>query len=58
MKNPWFEIPLSDYEGHMDSPEVAQATLLADLFEMRVTQARSDVGRDLGMCRRQRFRPH
>ncbi len=33
MKNPWLEIPLADYEGHMALPEVAQATLLADVFE-------------------------
>ncbi len=32
MKNPWLEIPLSDYEGHMALPEVGQATLLADIF--------------------------
>jgi SAM-dependent methyltransferase len=33
MNNPWIEIPLADYEGHMSLPEVAQATLLADIFE-------------------------
>ncbi len=33
MKNPWLEIPLADYEGHMAMPEVAQATLLGDIFE-------------------------
>ncbi len=33
MKNPWLEIPLADYEGHMALPEVAQAELLADIFE-------------------------
>ncbi|MBI3526595.1 MAG: class I SAM-dependent methyltransferase [Betaproteobacteria bacterium] len=32
MKNPWLGIPLSDYEGHMALPEVAQARLLADVF--------------------------
>ncbi len=32
MNNPWLDIPLSDYEGHMALPEVAQAQLLADLF--------------------------
>src|SRR5579864_3580606 len=32
MKNPWLEIPLADYEGHMALPEVAQAGLLADIF--------------------------
>jgi len=32
MENPWLDIPLSDYEGHMSSPDVAQAGLLADIF--------------------------
>jgi SAM-dependent methyltransferase len=32
MKNPWLDIPLSDYEGHMSLPGVAQAQLLADVF--------------------------
>lgn len=32
MKNPWLEIPLSDYESHMSLPEVAQAQLLAGIF--------------------------
>jgi hypothetical protein len=30
--NPWLDIPLADYEGHMVLPHVAQASLLADLF--------------------------
>ena len=33
MKNPWLEIPLTDYEGHMALPEVGQGKLLADVFE-------------------------
>jgi hypothetical protein len=32
MSNPWLEIPLGDYEGHMASPEVGQLEALADLF--------------------------
>ncbi len=32
MRNPWLDIPLSDYEGHMALPYVAQAQLLSDLF--------------------------
>ncbi len=32
MKNPWLDIALADYEGHMSSPGVAQARLLADIF--------------------------
>lgn len=33
MQNPWLNIPLHDYEGHMSLPIVAQAALLADIFE-------------------------
>jgi SAM-dependent methyltransferase len=32
MKNPWLDIPLADYEGHMALPNVAQAQLLSDIF--------------------------
>ena len=32
MNNPWLDIPLADYEAHMDLPEVGQAQLLADVF--------------------------
>ncbi len=34
--NPWLEIPLADYEGHMALPEVAQAAYLADTLERLV----------------------
>src|SRR5690349_21449618 len=30
MRNPWLDIPLGDYEGHMASPQVGQAQLLSD----------------------------
>jgi SAM-dependent methyltransferase len=33
MKNPWLDIPLDEYEGHMALPQVAQARLLADVFK-------------------------
>jgi ubiquinone/menaquinone biosynthesis C-methylase UbiE len=33
MQNPWLDIPLSDYEGHMFLPQVGQAQMLADEFE-------------------------
>jgi len=36
-RNPWLEIPLGDYEGHMALPQVAQAGLLADVFELMLT---------------------
>ena len=32
MKNPWLDIPLADYEGHMALPNVGQAQLLSDVF--------------------------
>lgn len=28
--NPWLEIPLADYEGHMAMPAIGQASMLAD----------------------------
>src|SRR5690242_11821636 len=28
--NPWLDIPLSDYEGHMSMPAIGQATMLAE----------------------------
>jgi Methyltransferase domain len=41
--NPWYEIPLEDYELHMAQPSVGQATMLADEFEhaFRVSRPRS-----------------
>lgn len=30
--NPWLSVPLADYEAHMALPQVAQASLLADVF--------------------------
>ena len=33
LTSPWHDIPLADYEGHMGSPEVAQAPLLAAIFD-------------------------
>ena len=34
--NPWLDIPLADYEGHMALPEIAQAQMLADELESAV----------------------
>jgi SAM-dependent methyltransferase len=31
--NPWLDIPLADYEGHMSLPDIGQAALLADQLE-------------------------
>jgi SAM-dependent methyltransferase len=36
--NPWLEIPLADYEGHMALPEVGQADYLADTLERLVRE--------------------
>jgi hypothetical protein len=32
MPNPWTDIPLADYEGHMSAPQVRQLGALSDLF--------------------------
>ena len=32
MSNPWLNIPLADYEGHMRSDEVQQLDALTELF--------------------------
>jgi len=43
MKNPWLDIPLSDYEAHMALPGVAQAQLLAEILadQLQSLQPRS-----------------
>ena len=38
MRNPWLDIPLTDYEGHMGAPGVAQAPMLCDQLEAAVQQ--------------------
>jgi hypothetical protein len=30
--NPWLEIPLEDYEGHMALPSIGQAQFLANVL--------------------------
>jgi len=32
MNNPWLDVPLADYEGHMTLPGIEQAQLLSDIF--------------------------
>ncbi len=32
MPSPWLQVPLEDYEGHMNDPAVQQLAALADLF--------------------------
>jgi hypothetical protein len=36
--NPWLNIPLDDYEGHMAHPGVGQAGVLADLLEQSIAR--------------------
>lgn len=31
MNNPWLQVPLADYEGHMASPGIEQAQMLSDI---------------------------
>lgn len=38
MKNPWLQIPASDYENHMSLPEVAQAQALNKLMALALTE--------------------
>lgn len=38
LQSPWMEVPLSDYERHMDAPSVAQATMIAEMLRQLVEQ--------------------
>ena len=40
MPNPWLNVPLTDYEGHMGSAQVHQLGPLADLFEQALAICR------------------
>ncbi|MBL8179219.1 MAG: class I SAM-dependent methyltransferase [Bryobacterales bacterium] len=40
MANPWLDVPLSDYEGHMSAPAVGQLDALADLFAQALAYCR------------------
>lgn len=42
-RNPWLEIPAAEYQAHMQSPDVGQADVLAELFgiALRATRPRS-----------------
>ncbi len=40
MISPWLNIPLADYEGHMSSPGIGQAQMLADRFEVLIERVR------------------
>jgi hypothetical protein len=50
MRNPWLDIPLLDYEGHMNSANVAQLTALADLFEEALRFCRPESVAILGIA--------
>ena len=38
MNNPWLDVPLEEYEGHMAWPAVGQAQLLSDVFSRVIEQ--------------------
>ena len=38
MNNPWLDVPLEEYEGHMSWPAVGQAQLLSDVFSRAIEQ--------------------
>jgi SAM-dependent methyltransferase len=48
--NPWLNVPLSDYEGHMLQPEVGQLGVLADLFEEALVRCRPESVAILGVA--------
>ena len=48
--NPWLNVPLDDYEGHMLQPEVAQLGVLADLFEEALLACRPESVAVLGIA--------
>jgi hypothetical protein len=54
-RNPWLDIPASDYLGHMSSPEVDQLSLLSGLFREALERFRpADVllleSKTIGSC--------
>lgn len=50
MPNPWLGIPLGDYEGHMDSPEVHQLSVLSELFAEALALCRPESVAVLGVA--------
>ena len=50
MANPWLSIPLADYEGHMDSPEVQQSDVLSELFADALSRCRPESIAVLGIA--------
>jgi hypothetical protein len=50
MPNPWFSIPLADYEGHMKSADVQQLDALAELFAEAIAYWRPESIAVLGVA--------
>jgi len=50
MPNPWLGVPLADYEGHMDSPEVHQLSALSELFAEALVLCRPESVAVLGIA--------
>ena len=50
MANPWLSIPLADYEGHMESPEVQQLAVLSELFAESLARFRPESVAVLGIA--------
>jgi SAM-dependent methyltransferase len=50
MRNPWLDVPLADYEGHMSAPQVAQLGALADLFGEALVYAKPESVAILGIA--------
>ena len=42
MRNPWLDIRLEDYEGHLSLPTIGQARMLADEFELLIERESPD----------------
>lgn len=50
MLNPWLEVPLAEYEGHMTSPAVQQMAALSDLFAEVLTMRSAESVAILGVA--------
>jgi hypothetical protein len=50
MLNPWLDVPLADYEGHMSVPELQQLGALSDLFADALAFGRSTSVAILGVA--------
>lgn len=48
--DPWLDIPLADYEGHMKAPEVGQLDVLSELFAEALAGCRPESVAVLGIA--------